>query len=72
MVGGQPDVLIEGETGGLRKGQLADTAARGQLVVDRQRRGAGGQAEYGVGPALQQVPDGVRGQAADRRGVRRE
>ena len=48
VVGGQPDVLVEGETLCLGERHGAIGAAVGQLVVDRQRRRPGRQAEHRV------------------------
>ena len=51
VVGGQPDVFVEGETGCLGERDGAGCAPGGQLVVDRQRRRPGGQPQHRIGSA---------------------
>ncbi len=69
MVGGQADVLVQGEAPGLPERDLPGGTPRGEFVVDRQRRRAGGQAQDRVGFAVEQRADRIGGHAADLRGI---
>ncbi len=72
VVGGQADVLVEGESAGLPERDQPGVAARRQFVVDRQRRRSGRKAEDGVRFAVEQRADRVGGDAADLLGVRQD
>ena len=51
----QPHVFVKVEGGAVRKGELPLRAELHQVGVEAERRGAGGQAEDGVGLGVEQV-----------------
>jgi hypothetical protein len=69
VLGGQPDVLVEGEAAGPSEGDQPGIAAGSQLVVDRQRRRSGGQAEHRSRLSPQQRGDRIGSKTPDGLGV---
>ena len=69
VVGGQTDVLVEGEAASLTERDQAGVAAAREFVVDRQRRRSGGQAQHRRRFAAEQSGDRVGADAANLVGV---
>jgi hypothetical protein len=70
--GVETDVLVEGERPGFGEGDLPGVMACGEVVVDRQRGGAGREAEDGIRGAVDQCGHGVRGELTGGVGVRED